>query len=661
MKSRCGLLYALLLFGVQAAHSEIVTACESDAQTNAGVNLAKALLAGGLVQFSCPAGTVIKVNNSYAVGDVAIIGSSITLDGQGTPGTFLTGAGRVTLRDLSLVNFKAPHRAAPGRPQLGKAGFSIIDAAGDVELENVTVRNSEDAISGANLTASDSSFSDNRNVLVAHSAMILRCHFARNSIAVLMNSGWIRSSDFTGHNSSVLDLNGGVGELEIRGSTFSANGGESVVRLSERAAPGGSQTVRLRANVFRNNVTSAGVITLYDPAEWARSLGLPAAVITALESHPPAQFELAYNRFEGNRGGSGSAIQADLTHAGPLNSTADSFVGNSSTGDGGAVLVKGGKLTLNHALFSGNRATGRGAAVFADSSSAVTIANSLVIRNGGPQGALTGQSLTLVNDTVADNDAAGLAPDSLGAQVANSVFARNRPADCSGVSAGSFTPKNAVSDGSCSGISASDPFLDQFYMPVAGSPLLGAGDPAVCAAAPVGGMDLLFQPRPPSRCALGAFEAAPLRRFSYNRRPPNSSGPHATTVDDFPDDEGYRPPPGSPDSSSCPAWRSDPILALARVKVDYSVMESDLRDWLGNCQFTPYPAISRALLRLMSSRPLRQNVYLDVIVWQYEHSPGATSPRTDSDVMETTLQSAVVSAFNERYGTAFSRFEDVLQ
>jgi predicted outer membrane repeat protein len=659
VKPRGGLLAALLLFAAHAAHSEIVRACESDAQTNAGMNLATALLAGGLVQFACPAGTVIKVTSRYAVGQVAIIGSSITLDGQGVEGTFLSTGSDVTLRDLTLVNFRVRRPVFPGRPQLGREQFSVINGAANIQLENVTVRNSEDSISGANITATDSTFTDNGDALLAGSAMIWHCHFARNSLGVSIASGWIRSSEFTGHTSSAVDLRGGTAALEVRGSIFTVNTGEEVIRASERAARGGTQTMTLRANTFRGNATSAGVITVYDPAELARRDGLSPAVVAVLASFPPAQFELAYNRFDNNKGGPGSAIQADLTHGGPLNSTGDLFIENTAAGDGGAVLVHGGNATLNHALFSGNRATGRGAALFSDGAAAVTVANSLVIRNSGPQGALTGQSIALINDTIADNDAAGLAPDAA-AQVSNSVFARNHPADCSGVAAGSFAPKNAASDGSCPGIAPSEPFLDAFYIPVAGSPLLGAGDPAVCAAVPVGGVDLLFQPRPASRCALGAFEAAPVRPFSYSRRPAAAPPPHATTADDFPDDEGYRPPPGEV-STSCPAWTSDAIRDLAGVRVDYSVTESDLRDWLGNCRFTPYPAIARALLGLLRPRPLRQNVYLDVIVWQYEHTPGAASPRNDSDIVQATLQSAVVSAFNERYGTMFSRWEDVLQ
>jgi hypothetical protein len=58
---------------------------------------------------------------------------------------------------------------------------------------------------------------------------------------------------------------------------------------------------------------------------------------------------------------------------------------------------------------------------------------------------------------------------------------------------------------------------------------------------------------------------------------------------------------------------------LGKVGIDFSVLETDLRQWLGN-NFTPYPALAEALLHLLEGTRLRKPVYLDVIVWNYEHS-----------------------------------------
>ena len=100
------------------------------------------------------------------------------------------------------------------------------------------------------------------------------------------------------------------------------------------------------------------------------------------------------------------------------------------------------------------------------------------------------------------------------------------------------------------------------------------------------------------------------------------------------------------------------IAALGRMGVDFSVPEVDLRDWLANPHFTPYPAISHALLLL--GRRLKAQVFLDVIVWNYEHTPGVASPRNVADVKLDVLKAAILVGSNVRYGTNVSDFEQLL-
>jgi hypothetical protein len=100
------------------------------------------------------------------------------------------------------------------------------------------------------------------------------------------------------------------------------------------------------------------------------------------------------------------------------------------------------------------------------------------------------------------------------------------------------------------------------------------------------------------------------------------------------------------------------IQALGRMGVDFSVPEVDLRDWLANPLFTPYPAISQALLLL--GRRLKAPVFLDVIVWNYEHTPGVASPRNVADVKLDVLKAAILEGANVRYGTNVSDFEQLL-
>ena len=100
--------------------------------------------------------------------------------------------------------------------------------------------------------------------------------------------------------------------------------------------------------------------------------------------------------------------------------------------------------------------------------------------------------------------------------------------------------------------------------------------------------------------------------------------------------------------------------ALGIAGIDFSVSEADLTDWLNNPEFTPYPALSEALLILLDGKRLRRPVFLDVIVFNYEHSPGNPSPRKVEDVKFAVLKAAVVEGSNIRYGEAVSNFRDLL-
>ncbi|MEV4924935.1 hypothetical protein [Streptomyces roseoverticillatus] len=103
------------------------------------------------------------------------------------------------------------------------------------------------------------------------------------------------------------------------------------------------------------------------------------------------------------------------------------------------------------------------------------------------------------------------------------------------------------------------------------------------------------------------------------------------------------------------------IRALDKVGVDFSIAKSALIDFLGNAEFTPYPAMSGALLNLLNSRGLKRPVFIDVIVFNYEHSPGEPSPRRVEDVDIGILQAAVLEGFNERYAQQESAFSGLLK
>jgi hypothetical protein len=526
-----------------------VTACDSD--TGAGFNLAQALAAGGEIQFSCPAGTTIRVTGRYVLKQNTIIdgGDAVTLDGHGSFGPMLTtvSSANVILRRITFRGFaqKPPRTPAPGFISLGKIHGSVI-AARDLELDHVTVEGNDFPIDvGGTATMKDSTFVGNRGGLtvalngVGH---IENCRFTGNGRELLINAGWVRRCSFNGQTGGALTVHLPSGPVEIRHSTFSGVRGGPPMALSQRAGSNGPQTITLRANVFRDNDggPSAGAIALTDPIKEARDRGASESVIKALSKLPPASFVLSYNRFTNNRGSRGGAIAADLANTGGMVSTGDLFVGNSATGDGGAVAVSGGELRMGHALFKSNRAGGRGAALSVGSGGSASISNTLVVKNAGPNGAIAGNAVTLTNVTVADNQAVGLLL-STEAHVGNILLAHNVPADCAGVLAGVFQGGGLQSDGTCPGLPVGEAFLDPFYVPGANSPALTAGNASLCRSPTVAGVDLVFQARNNAdNCALGAFERPPLRKFV----PKTETHPvHANPNDEFSDYDAYQPPP----------------------------------------------------------------------------------------------------------------------
>src|SRR5690242_8042457 len=101
--------------------------------------------------------------------------------------------------------------------------------------------------------------------------------------------------------------------------------------------------------------------------------------------------------------------------------------------------------------------------------------------------------------------------------------------------------------------------------------------------------------------------------------------------------------------------------ALNAVGIDFSVAKNALLNSLGNPEFTPYPAIAQALLRLLGAKPLQRPVFIDVIVGFYESSPGNPSPRRIEDVDMELLKRTILDGFNERYGEQISDFDSLLK
>ncbi|MFE6872067.1 BTAD domain-containing putative transcriptional regulator [Kitasatospora sp. NPDC057692] len=100
------------------------------------------------------------------------------------------------------------------------------------------------------------------------------------------------------------------------------------------------------------------------------------------------------------------------------------------------------------------------------------------------------------------------------------------------------------------------------------------------------------------------------------------------------------------------------LQALARSGVDFSVPRPALLSWLANPLHTPYPAISQAIL--LHGWRFTAPVFLDAIVWNYEHTPDHPSPRTLPEVHTPTLKAAILEHTRTRHGTHPTDFDQLL-
>lgn len=66
-------------------------------------------------------------------------------------------------------------------------------------------------------------------------------------------------------------------------------------------------------------------------------------------------------------------------------------------------------------------------------------------------------------------------------------------------------------------------------------------------------------------------------------------------------------------------------------------------------------------MKLLDGKTLRRPDYLDVIVFNYENSPGIASPRKLDDVKFDVLEAAVLAGSNTRYGEAVANFQELVQ
>ena len=522
-----------------AARGTVVTGCQN-AQQPGGSNLFNAVARAASpnsppVVFECPPNTIIQMNPDAAIeirGHVVIDGENkITIDAPGQRDSVFTVPGGIGA-SLTLKNIRI--RGAQNA-QFAAAG--VVFTHESLVLENVTIEGSEFPIRALfDLTVRNSRFTGNTGTVLligdpsrvgaalienshfianagpavnsSRTTTVRASHFVGNESGVHLTGGSIKGSLFQANRSAGVVIGGPI-DTEISGNTFDKNGAGVLVIT---AGVGTAARVRIARNLFSGQTLGAIAIT--------ESMFGPAA--------PPAGsrivFDVLHNRFlrnsaEQNGGGVAVALREMAPHV-DMQVRGNVFHDNSAQGSGGAIYWAGGQLAISHSLFRGNRAA-TGGAVFArpPTGARLSIANTLIVESGGA--AIDVPAATILNTTLARNNGHGVvfADPAAAAVIGNTIFDQNADGNCAGVAARVLQRGNIQFGATdCPGVTVMNPNLDTLYVPALGSAAAVAGDGAICDAAPVDGVDLLFQRRGAGRCSSGAYERPPVHVAAEKQR-----------------------------------------------------------------------------------------------------------------------------------------------
>lgn len=508
-----------------------VTACKSDVQTGAGLNLAAAMAGGGIVDIACGAKDTLLVTQTHVVVAPVTLRGIATLKAASAHAMFDV-RGDLTLRGLTLTNpyvglgaAAYPRGVASGPGSLTLARAQVTGSVNPISVETVTVQeqsrfqnNSGHVLISAGIASiSDSDFVDNPDAIVLQSnrppgsgrttvAWIDHGRFRHNRAAVQWRGRLtVRSSDFQSNGSMLYD--GGavrlaVGAAEVDNSTFDGN-----------TAPNGgaiwleSGALTVLRSVFRHNSArnDGGALGAGDTGA--------------------ATMVVRYSTFTDNRAQRGGAIRLTSAGAAPTLVGGPNTFARNQAERGGAIFSEVGGLQLQRGVFLDNVATAEGGAIYASRRGpvwAALLANSVVARNQAPVGAgVSGAAVTLINTTVAGNRGPGLTLTPLshfalpGSRptlgLHNALLAGNRGGNCAAAPAGLVVLQNGHNlqfpSADCPGAAVADPKLSPLFEPGADSPARIGGDTATCLAAPVLGRDVYGALRPQGKaCSVGAVE-----------------------------------------------------------------------------------------------------------------------------------------------------------
>ena len=363
---------------VQAAG--VVTNCT-------GIGLANAMNSGsGLITFSCGSAPVV-ITVTQAGGFNVIPGSSYTIDGGDQ--VTLTGSGINRLFDiqatnaaLTLTNIILMDGNASAGGNLSTQGGAILNEGGQLELDHVTIRNSQSYYAGGAIRDVNGT-TIVKNSLIENNQSQYGGAIDSGGTLTLINT-MVQNNHATVHEGGGLDVGGIVviSNSQIDGNTANGigngGGGGLNITASGSVSISGSQ---LNANQTPTQTTAAtgGAI---------RNLGM---------------LTISQSTLIGNSANDGGGIFNEGTSAATLNNVILS--GNSSYDDGGAIYNNGSStLTLNNVTVSGN-SSGGGGGLF-NYATAILNTSTLSANSASTGGGLYNlATATLTNTTLSGNSA----------------------------------------------------------------------------------------------------------------------------------------------------------------------------------------------------------------------------------------------------------------
>jgi len=608
LRDRAILVLVLTILVAAPAHADsVVTVCNTD-RGGGGTNLATAIQAGGLVTFNCPGEATIRMSATHRV----------------TRAVRIDGGGRVTLLEGNEPMFAAADAAAS--LELKNLKFRdtkrpIVqqnpNASSALTVSGSTFTNCEAPFRAQNgpMTIRESVFTNNTGHVVAAVDVLTieRSRFVgTKGIAVFAQTPdqatRIIDSEFTDNSSGALLVGAGSSTnfnqtLEILRSTFTNNGRDeknptggavfgALAMSCNTSAP--NCTVKIQSSKFVGNqadqggairISGAALVSLQNvrfEGNVAKQEG--GGIYFDPASAPQPKIELKHAVFRGNRANQGGAIRIAVAR---LEGTAVSFFKNEAKQNGGALYTSdttqfsagasSGSVTpvhISRGVFADNVAGDVGSAAWVFGGAPSEFANTLIVRNRGPNGAIAAENLRFVNSTIKDNEGHGirmtLGSGSRRIVLRNTIVASNGKQNCAlfmgarleTAQTGAPITADLLDEGnnlefpaaSCATtIPVADPHLDTLYLPVFGSPAMGQGDNKTCLDSPVSARDVYGKRRPQGlACSIGAAEGD-LEKEIADRTIGGPAWPGRLDRDGSrpPDATGTGPRPPKTDTGTC--------------------------------------------------------------------------------------------------------------